>query len=155
MYFTVDGDAGAIVPKLLADAHASIVSQIDDPAGTNQSGRKQWIAKAAAYKLPGGFLSYEGGPHPPLGKMEGLANRIRAERDSGMGKEIKFNYGPGFLDLGGTLAMHFILSSPYQRYGCFGLTDDIRKPNRNYKYRALNEAAAASGTLRPQAMGPQ
>ena len=59
-----------------------------------------------------------------------------------MGDLLKNNYGPAFLDLGGNLAMHFILSSAYTRYGSFGLTDDITIPERNHKYGALRELAA-------------
>ena len=43
--------------------------------------------------------------------------------------------------MGGHLAMHFLLSSGYTRYGSFGLTDDINFPERNFKYAALRELA--------------
>jgi hypothetical protein len=56
--------------------------------------------------------------------------------------------------------MHFTLSSAYTRYGCFGLTDDIHKPERNFKYAALREVAmGATGnpirTKRRTHPGPQ
>jgi hypothetical protein len=56
--------------------------------------------------------------------------------------------------------MHFTLSSAYTRYGCFGLTDDILKPERNFKYAALREVAmGATGnpirTKRRLHPGPQ
>ena len=46
--------------------------------------------------------------------------------------------------------MYFTLSSAYNRYGCWGLTDDYTNPERNYKMQAmrniLNKAASISKT---------
>ena len=77
-----------------------------------------------------------------MGNLTNIDNVIAAERDPGMGELLKYNYGEAFLDLGGAMAMHFILSSSYQRYGSFGLTDDITNPERNSKYGALRDLAA-------------
>ncbi|MCP4676943.1 MAG: hypothetical protein GY854_15780 [Deltaproteobacteria bacterium] len=101
----------------------------------------QWIATAEEWNLVGGYFIYEGGSHPELGNLTNIDNVIAAERDPGMGELLKYNYGPAFLELGGNLAMHFILSSSYQRYGSFGLTDDITNPERNSKYGALRDVA--------------
>jgi hypothetical protein len=83
-----------------------------------------------------------------------LANRIRADRDSGMGELLKYNYGDAFLDLGGTLAMQFTLSSGYNRYGNWGLTDDVNFPDRNYKYRALKSLVGGPAAIRPLRRAP-
>jgi hypothetical protein len=143
-YFDLPATAGQSVPAILAAAKASIAGQIDETGGVNESGRMQWIAKAKAWGLPGGFLIYEGGPSEAIGDTTNVARRIMAERDSGMGELLKYDYGAGFLDLGGTLAMQFTLSSGYTRYGCWGLTDDINHPNRNFKYRAMQSLAGSS-----------
>ena len=141
-YFSMPMEAGQSIPDILASARANITSQIDETGGTDEAGRMQWIATAAEWGLPGGYFIYEGGGHPDLGNRTNIANVIGAERDAGMADLLKYNYGEAFLDLGGNLAMHFILSSAYTRYGSFGLTDDINFPDRNFKYGALRELAA-------------
>ncbi|MBN2344731.1 MAG: hypothetical protein JXX29_01825 [Deltaproteobacteria bacterium] len=141
-YFSVPMVDGQSVADILAAAEANITAQIDETGGTDESGRIQWIATADEWNLAGGYFIYEGGGHPDLGNLTNIDNVITAERDSGMGDLLQYNYGDAFLDLGGNLAMHFILSSAYTRYGSFGLTDDITNPNRNYKYGALQELAA-------------
>jgi len=154
-YFSGGADAGENAAKILADCHLSIAGQIDDAAGVNQAGRKQWIAKAASYGLTGGFVSYEGGPDHGGGSTTNIANRILAERDSLMGELLKFNYDTAFLALGGALAMQFTLSSGYNRYGCWGLTDDIAHPGRNYKYNAIRSIVGApTPTERTQTLSP-
>ncbi len=140
-YFSIPMTLGQNIPDILAEAQTNITAQIDETGGTNESGRMQWVAMAAQWNLPGGYFIYEGGGHPELGNLDNIDNVILAERDSLMGELLKYNYGPAFLDLGGQLAMHFILSSAYTRYGSFGLTDDITIPTRNYKYDALKELA--------------
>ncbi len=141
-YFTMPMEAGQSVGDILAAARDNITAQIDETGGTNESGRMQWIATAAEWHLAGGYFIYEGGGHPDLGNLTNIDNVIAAERDPGMGELLQYNYGEAFLDLGGNMAMHFILSSAYQRYGSFGLTDDITIPERNAKYGALRDLAA-------------
>ncbi len=143
-YFSLPMEAGQSVSDILTVAEESITAQIDETGGVNESGRMQWIATAAEWNLPGGYFIYEGGSHPELGNLTNLGNVISAERDPGMGDLLQQNYGPAFLDLGGNLAMHFILSSAYTRYGSFGLTDDITLPERNSKYGALQDLAAGN-----------
>lgn len=140
-YFSIPMEAGQNVDDILSAARANITNQIDELGGENESGRMQWVAAAREWNLPGGYFIYEGGAHPELGNLTNIDRVIEAERDPGMGELLKYNYGPGFLDVGGTLAMHFILSSSYQRYGSFGLTDDIANPDRNFKYGALRDLA--------------
>ncbi|GAF84623.1 unnamed protein product, partial [marine sediment metagenome] len=107
----------------------------------NEAGRKQWVAKAAEWELPGGFCSYEGGPDHGGGSTVNLSNRITAERHARMADEWTYNLDDAFLQLNGNLAIQFTLSSAYNRYGCWGLTDDITNPDRNHKYQAACQLA--------------
>jgi hypothetical protein len=150
-YFSGGVDTGESVSKILSDCHLDIKGQIDETGGVNEAGRVQWIAKAKAWNLKGGFVSYEGGPDHGGGSTLNIANRISAERDSLMGEMLKYNYDTAFLALGGALAMQFTLSSGYSRYGCWGLTDDIANPNRNYKYRAIKSIIGGPAAVRAAA----
>ena len=129
---------GEDVTDILDDCHNSITNQIND-TGVNEAGRIQWIAKANEWNLPGGFVSYEGGPAHGGGSTVNIANRILAERSQGMCEEMHYNLDEAFIQLGGTLAMQFTLTSAYTRYGSWGLTDDVNIPNRNYKFNCLRD----------------
>ncbi len=155
-YFSGGAQSGESVAKILSDCHAGIAGQITD-AGVNEAGRTQWIAKANAWNLPGGFVSYEGGPDHGGGSTVNIANRILAERSAGMCDEMRYNLDDAFIQLGGTLAMQFTLTSGYNRYGCWGLTDDVNNPHRNYKFACLQdllrEIATGAHTV-PVGSGP-
>jgi hypothetical protein len=99
----------------------------------------QWIAKAGEWNLQGGYVSYEGGPAHGGGSTTNIANRILAERSPGMCDEMRYNLDDAFIRLGGTLAMQFTLTSSYNRYGSWGLTDDINDPHRNYKFGCVRD----------------
>jgi hypothetical protein len=157
-YFTGGVEAGESVDKILADCRADIASQIDETGKTDEAGRKQWVKLAADSGLAGGYCSYEGGPDHGGGSTTNIANRITAERSATMGKVWTYNYDTAFFQLGANLGMQFTLSSAYTRYGCWGLTDDIAKPQRNAKYTAakllaerypasVHEERIASGLL--------
>jgi hypothetical protein len=150
-YFGGGADAGESVAKILSDCHQDIQGQIDETGQVNEAGRKQWIAKAAAWNLAGGFVSYEGGPDHGGGSTVNVGNRILAERDLGMGELLKYNYDTAFIALGGALAMQFTLSSGYCRYGCWGLTDDIAHPDRNFKYGAIKSIVGGPAAIRVSA----
>ncbi len=137
-YYGGGADAGESVEKILNDCRTSITKQMNEPGG-NQAGRKQWIAKAKELGLVGGFCSYEGGPDHGGGSTTNVANRILAERDEGMAAVFKYNIDDAFFQLGGNVAAQFTLSSDYNRYGCWGLTDDINVPDRNHKFQAARE----------------
>ena len=137
-YFGGGADPGEDTTKILDDCHAGITAQINDNSN-NESGRMQWIAKAAQWNLPGGYSSYEGGPDHGGGSTTNLANRILAERTLRMCDEMQYNLREAFLDIGGQLAMQFTLTSAYTRYGCWGLTDDVTNPHRNHKFRCFQE----------------
>lgn len=134
-------DDGESVDKILDDCHKQIIGMIDETGGTDEAGRMQWVAKAAEWALPGGFSSYEGGPDHGGGSTTNIANSITAERHTRMADEWTYNLNDGFFKVGGNLAMQFTLTSSYCRYGCWGLTDDVTDPNRNYKYEAARKLA--------------
>jgi hypothetical protein len=150
-YFGGGTTAGISVDKLLSNCHSEIAGQIDETGGTDEAGRVQWIKTAKDSGLVGGFCSYEGGPDHGGGSTDNLTNRITAERDPRMGAIWTYNMDTAFFKIGGNLAMQFTLSSAYCRYGCWGLTDDITKLNRNAKYKAAQDVAAkyASPVHRP------
>lgn len=109
--------------------------------------RRNHIDKAASWGLKGGCTSYEGGPHIPAGGgAANLASQILAHRTPEMGAVLKRNYLEGWRDVGGGLAMFFTLVSGYNRYGCWGLTDDYTNPDRNYKMRAIRELTGSTNT---------
>ena len=137
-YFSGGHETGESVNKILDDCHLSIASQIDD-TGVNEAGRVQWVQKATDWGLPGGYVSYEGGPDHGGGSTENIANRILAERSEGMCEEMRYNLDEAFLQVGGALAMQFTLTSAYNRYGCWGLTDDVTLPHRNFKFACLRD----------------
>jgi len=102
--------------------------------------RLNHINKANTWGLKGGCTSYEGGPGVPAGGgTANLSNQILAHRTQAMAGILKRNYLEGWRDLGGGLALYFILTSGYNRYGCWGITDDYTKPDRNYKMGAIRE----------------
>jgi hypothetical protein len=150
-YFSGGADSGESPAKILSDCRADIRSQMDETGQVNEAGRVQWIAKAKTWNLAGGYVSYEGGPDHGGGGTTNIGNRILAERDAGMAELLKYNYDTAFLAIGGLLAMQFTLSSGYDRYGCWGLTDDISNPNRNYKYAAIKSIVGGPAAVKPAA----
>ncbi|MFC2131256.1 T9SS type A sorting domain-containing protein [Bacteroidota bacterium] len=115
-----------------------IDEQINNP---EKSGYRQaHIDKADEWELPGGCTSYEGGPGVPGGgSKENLDNKINAHRTETMKDIMKRNFAEGWFDIVGGLALQFTLAGSYNRYGCWGLTDDYTKPDRNYKMQAMRE----------------
>jgi len=119
-----------------------MLTDIDKQINDNTSSvyRLNHINKANTWKLVGGCTSYEGGPHVPAGGgLDNLGNLINSHRTEAMGDVLKYNYLEGWNEIGGGLAMHFTLASSYNRYGCWGLTDDYTKPDRNYKMQAVRD----------------
>ncbi|NGX42256.1 MAG: hypothetical protein K940chlam7_00534 [Chlamydiae bacterium] len=127
------------IDELIDACLEDVNAQIDIPSG-GQSGRKQWIEKAASWGFVGGANSYEGGFHSPAGgKRVNLDNKIQMHRVDRAKDVLKYNYDDGFFALGGNIAMHFTLQSSYARHGCWGLTDDLSNPDRNHKFQACRE----------------
>lgn len=110
--------------------------------------RLNHINKAKDWGLVGGCTSYEGGPHVPAGgDLDNLGNLINSHRTKEMGNVIKYNYQEGWEKIGGGLAMHFTLASSYNRYGCWGLTDDYTNPDRNYKMQAIRDIISTKSNI--------
>ena len=128
------GDAGAenaSVDEILGGMTASIETAKKD--------RLAVVELARRYALSGGYCAYESGPDIGGGRTANIANRIRAIRDPRQGSLFEANLSDGFWKLGGNLAMQFTLSSPYSRFGAWGLTDDVSKPDRNFLFRSVRE----------------
>ncbi len=140
-----DGDTGAIVAGMLAD----VTAQLD--SATNAAYRPSLFARAKKWALPGGCVSYEGGPSVPAGgDTAHLANQIEANRSYAIQAAIEKNYEDGWFAMGGGLACYFTLESGYNRYGCWGITDDVAKPDRNFKMQAIRTivgSAAVNETM--------
>lgn len=135
LYFRSEYPQGSI-EEILEGMHEDIYSQINDP--NDASYRHNHLEKASVWELPGGCTSYEGGPHIPSGgNLENLDNQILVHRTEEMGNILIKNYTDAWFDIGGGLACYFTLWSGYNRYGCWGLTDDYTKPYRNHKMQAI------------------
>lgn len=114
--------------------------------------RLQWINMAKEWNLPGGYCSYEGGPGLNwnyIGDNSNSVNFIPAHRDPSMAAVLRFNLLDNFLELGGNMPIHFQLTTAYSRYGCWGLTDDVSYPDRNYKFQAIREVMGDVTTPQP------
>ena len=74
------------------------------------------------YKLKS--LAYEGGPH--LFGEASVKAKVAANRDPRMKDMMLQNYKNWF-SAGGELTVHYNLASPWDKYGSWGLTDDIEQ----------------------------
>lgn len=136
-------DPAAINAGMIADIDGQITN------ASTSTYRLNHITKAKSWALVGGCTSYEGGPHLPAGGgTTNLNNQILAHRTQAMRDILKRNYLEGWRNLGGGLAMYFTLVSGYNRYGCWGITDDYNKPDRNYKMQAMRDIIGAQTTVR-------
>jgi hypothetical protein len=127
-----NGDTTQILNGMAQD----IDQQIQNPS--NAFYRKSHINRAKLWQLPGGCLAYEGGPHLPAGGgPANLSQQILVHRMPGMADILIRNFIDGWFSIGGGLAMFFTIQSGYNRYGCWGITDDYTKPDRNYKMQAV------------------
>lgn len=149
LYFQTDSpssnDLNTINDGMIADISNQVASV------QSSTYRLNHINKAKDWGLVGGCTSYEGGPHVPSGGgLDNLDNLINSHRTEEMGNVLKYNYQEGWDNIGGGLAMHFTLSSSYNRYGCWGLTDDYTKPDRNYKMQAIRDIISTKTSIENQ-----
>ena len=119
------------VDEILADMQASV-----EKAGKD---RLAVVELARRFGLAGGYCAYESGPDIGGGRPTNIASRISAIRDPKQAAIYKANLADAFWGIGGNLAMQFTLSSPYSRYGAWGLTDDVARPDRNALFEAARE----------------
>lgn len=104
---------------------------------------RQLKTTADSYGLQ--YVQYEVGPDNGGGKVENVANRIRANRISAMKDLVLFD-SKNWFTMGGGLYMYFASPSAYSRYGCWGLSEDIRQLNTP-KWQAIYEL---TGTAPPK-----
>lgn len=138
LYFgsTKSGNADPLV--INQGMNEDITDQITNTKASTY--RLNHINKAKNWGFKGGCTSYEGGPGVPSGGgTTNLGNQILAHRTKQMGDVIQYNYKGGWSELGGGLALYFTITSGYNRYGCWGITDDYTKPDRNFKLKAIRE----------------
>jgi hypothetical protein len=128
-------------PQQITDGMIIAIDQsITDPSKSGY--RPAFIQLAKSMDLAGGCTAYEGGPSDLTGlgdDISNVANIIRANRTEAMREVMIHNYGPGWFDIGGGLACQFTIYSDYNRYGCWGLTDDYTLPDRNHKMAAMRD----------------
>ena len=87
---------------------------------------RQLKAIADTYGLK--YTQYEIGPDNGGGKVENVANRIRANRLPAMKDLVLYDANKWF-EMGGDMYMYFAAPGAYSRYGCWGLSEDIRQLN--------------------------
>ncbi len=148
LYFGSSNAASPDTNSINEGMKAEIAKQVSDSLGSLY--RLNHIRKARSWNLPGGCTSYEGGPHLPAGGgTSNLDAQIMSHRTVEMGKIVELNYIEAWKNIGGGLAMYFTLSSAYNRYGCWGLTDDHTNPYRNYKMKAAQTILAKTASAGP------
>ena len=89
-------------------------------------------------------LAYEGGQHlQDHGDVGNADAKVAANRDPRMGEAIE-KYLDGWNALGGDLFVYFTLSSGYNKWGSWGLVEDITKTSPKYDAvtRVLNKPRA-------------
>lgn len=146
LYFQTSNPISTNLKEINDGMLTDIGKQIDD--NTSSVYRLNHINKANTWNLVGGCTSYEGGPHVPAGGgLDNLGNLINSHRTEEMGDVLKYNYLEGWKEIGGGLAMHFTLASSYNRYGCWGLTDDYTNPDRNYKMQAVRDIISTYSSI--------
>jgi len=91
------------------------------------------------------YTQYEIGPDSGGGRLDNLANRIRANRIPGM-KDVVLHDATKWFEMGGDMYMYFASPSAYSRYGCWGLSEDIRQLNTP-KWQAIYQM---TGTTAPK-----
>jgi hypothetical protein len=138
---TLNNSATATQFKLVEGLFASIAA--------DRANRAAWVAQANRVSLPGGLACYEGGPHTPSANTPNapnLATKIRMHRTEDMAALIVQSVVEDYLFQGAKLYMHFTLSSGYNRYGCWGLTDNLALPDRSPKFKGIRELVGAVTT---------
>ncbi len=145
-YFGSDAYNGKWGYASVIDILQSLKTGIED----GKENRTTVVDIAKKWQLPSGAVSYEGGQsYTSTGEMNYLDNRITACRDKSMAALTRYNLEDYFFGLGGTLACHFTLAGKYARYGCWGLTDDLNKPDRNSQFLAIRELLGDVDTPQP------
>ena len=127
-----------------------ILAAMEADLNGSDNERQRFIDVARAFNIKA--MTYESGSatgdvNSQFIFENNIANRIRAERSQRNGELSRSNLADHWFNLsngGGDLFMQFALVSAYNRFGSWGLTDDIADVNRNFKYGAV---AGLSGTM--------
>jgi hypothetical protein len=128
-YFNINGASDTATPEeLLAKMREN-----SDKSVANKKTLKG-IADEFGVKL----MTYEGGSDTGGGSTTNVANRIRAERSAGIKDVVIRDVIDNWYNVGGDLFMFLALESFYSRYGCWGLTEDVKNLNTP-KMQAVNE----------------
>jgi len=116
-----------------------ILDQMWKNSDKSKLSRKKVYDIATKWELPGGLLAYEGGSDTGGGSTVNIKNRILTERSPGMKDVIIHDLLDNWFPVGGGLFMYYQLVRPYNRWGSWGLTDEVGNPDRNYKFAAIRE----------------
>jgi hypothetical protein len=106
----------------------------------NSMFHKQLKAIADGYGLK--YTQYEVGPDNGGGKTENVANRIRANRLPAI-KDLVLYDATKWFAMDGDMYMYFAAPGGYSRYGCWGLSEDIRQLNTP-KWQAIYELTGST-----------
>jgi len=129
-YFNASGASGTATPEQIITA----MWQSSDSSKTTRAN-----LQAVADKWGLKHCCYEGGPDTGGGTTDNLVNKIAAQRSARMKDCIVHDMADNWFPIGGNLFMFYTLSSGYNRYGCWGLTEDITNPNKEHKFEAISD----------------
>ena len=112
-----------------------ILAAMRQSSDANLKFHQQIKAVADSYGLK--YTQYEIGPDNGGGSTVNVANRIRANRVPGM-KDLVLYDAKNWFGLGGDMYMYFAAPGAYSRYGCWGLSEDVRQLDTP-KWQAIYE----------------
>jgi hypothetical protein len=118
----------------------AIVAAMKRASDDNRAGHLKLKAIADRYGLK--YAQYEVGPDTGGGSTQNVANRIRANRLPEMGNLVSYDAHEWFA-MGGDLYMYFAMPGTYSRYGCWGLSEDIRQLDTP-KWRAIYQLTGST-----------
>ena len=125
------------------DSPEAIVNVMKRNSDENRARHLKLKTIADSYGLK--YAQYEVGPDNGGGKTQNVANRIRANRLPEMGSLVEYDAEQWF-GMGGDLYMYFAMPDTYSRYGCWGLSEDIRQldtPKWKAIYKLTTDQALA------------
>ncbi len=122
-----------------AAANANVDQILDAMrASSDQNLKLRGEIRAIAQQYGLKDLQYEAGPDNGGGKVENIANRIRANRHPRMKDLILRDVRDNWFDRGGDIYIYFSHCSAYSRFGCWGLSEDIADL-KTPKWQAIRE----------------
>ena len=128
-----------------------ILAEMRRSSDASKLDRQKIVGVAAKWQIPGGMVAYEGGSDTGGGSATNIANKIGAERSQAIREVFLRDLRENWFDIGGGLYVYLELVSGYNRYGSWGLTDDIRNLDRNYKMGAVRDLIGTPATTPPPA----